>query len=209
MSKDGTKRGVKLAPRPTNSELLRQMDEEMKALKVALSLNQAMIRRLFENMQTLSQDLGKAYGIINDLQYKVLAMQEVGAFSVDALTAKSDELRLRDFTEASDAEDAEGNFTVGDVVENDSTVIITSTPVNKDATGIFRSRIKLATCGVPALVEGLIGKPVGTKVSCKLNDVEHEVELLGIRNPPPVAIEETTPEEAANIIPLKPNAMVH
>jgi hypothetical protein len=71
-------------------------------------------------------------------------------------------------------------------VEKTSTVILTSTTAGEDA-GIFRSRIELASCGVPALIEGLEGKSVGTKVKCKLNDVEHTVELLGVRNPPPPA----------------------
>ena len=127
--------------------------------------------------------MGKAFKIINELQYKILAMQGAGNFDAAALTAKADELRLNDFIEASDTEDKTGNFTIGDVVQDDSTVIITSTAGTSE--GIFRSRIKLAECGVPALIRDLSGKSIGTKVTCQLNGEDHVVELLGVRNPPP------------------------
>jgi hypothetical protein len=148
-----------------------------------------------QNLQNMGQDLGKAFKIINELQYKVLAMQSVGNFDAAAMAAKADELRLNDFIEASDAEDKTGNFTVGDVVQDDSTVIITSTAGANE--GI---RVKLAECGVPALIRDLAGKPIGTKVTCQLNGEEHVVELLGIRNPPPAVevVPEVTPDTTVN-----------
>ena len=148
---------------------------------------------MMQNMQSVSQDLGKAFATINELQYKILAMQTVGNFDMKAMQVKAEELRLNDFIEASDAEDKQGNFTIGDKVQDDSTVIITSTTT--DDTGIFRSRIKLAECGVPALIQGLSGQAVGAKVTCKLNGMDHTVELLGIRNPPPATIVEAPTAE--------------
>ena len=179
-------RGKKQEPKLTNSQRIREIDVELKNAQVGARLNQMMIQQMLQNFQTLSADLGKAYGIVSELQYKVLAMQSVGSFDMTALAKKADELRLNDFVEASDAADKSGNFTIGEKVENDSTVILTSTTPGEDA-GIFRSRLKLADCGVPALIEGLAGKAVGTKLTCRLNDKEHTVELLGIRNPPPPA----------------------
>jgi hypothetical protein len=38
------------------------------------------------------------------------------------------------------------------------------------------------------LTKGLAGQTVGAKVECKLNDVNHIVELLAIRNPPPAEV---------------------
>lgn len=190
----GQKRGVKLEPQLSKAESIQKMDVELKNLQMAGQVTQMMVKNLMTNLQNMSKDLGKAFNIINELQYKILAMQGVGNFDMAALNAKADELRLNDFIEASDAEDVSGGFTVGDKVEDSSVVILTSTTQAAEG-GLFRSRIKLAECGVPALIEGLKGQPVGTKVKCVLNGTEHEVELLGIRNPPsPVQVVEVVPE---------------
>jgi len=202
----GMKRGVKLEAQPNNSQRIRELDVELKNLQMAGRISQMMVQQLMTNLQNATKDLGKAYGIINELQYKILAMQKAGvvqgtgAFDMTALNAVAEELRLKDFIEASDREDVEGNFTVGDKVQEDSTVILTSSAPN-DA-GLFRSRIKLAECSVPVLIQSLQGQSLGTKVKCMLNDVEHEIELLGVRNPPPSApVVEEVP--AAEQIPVE------
>jgi hypothetical protein len=187
---NGMKRGVKLDPQPTNSQRIRELDTKLENMQMASRMTQMMVQQLMSNLDNMSKDLGKAFGVINELQYKILAMQTVANLDVDALNSVAGDLRLKDFNEASDAEDAQGNFVVADTVGQDSTVIITST--TQDGAGLFRSRIKLSESGVPALVEGLLGQKVGAKVTCQLNNVEHVVELLGIRNPPaPVVVEQT------------------
>ena len=191
----GMKRGVKLEPKLTKAEQIEALAKELENSQMAGRVTQAMVRQLLEQVQNLSRDLGRAFGSLNETQYKVLAMQSVGAFDMTALAKKGEELRLNDFIEASDAEDKAGNFTIGQTVQPDSTVIITST-AGTDA-GIFRSRIRLAECGVPALIQGLLGQPVGTKVPCQLNGVDHVVELLAIRNPPPAVVVPPTGEVVA------------
>ncbi len=200
----GMMRGVKQEPKLNKTEMLQSLDKELKNLQMAGRLTQMMVQQLMQNNQNLSKDLGKAFGVINELQYKILAMQNIGNFDMSAMAAKAEELRLNDFIEASDAEDKAGNFTIGDVVQDDSTVIITSTTAGDNA-GIFRSRIKLAECGVPALIRDLAGKPIGTKVACQLNGEDHVVELLAIRNPPPAAPVEPEPVPTN----IAPNTLEH
>lgn len=187
----GMLRGVKQDPKPTKTEQLQTLDTKFSNLEMAGRVTQMMVQQMMQNVQNISQDLGKAFATINELQYKILAMQSVGNFDMKAMQAKAEELRLNDFIEASDAEDKQGNFTISDKVQDDSTVIITSS--TPDDTGIFRSRIKLAECGVPALIQGLAGQTIGAKVTCKLNGTDHTVELLGVRNPPPAVVVEETP----------------
>jgi hypothetical protein len=177
-------RGVKMEPKPTKAKQIETLDKELQNLQMAGRVTQMMLQQVMQNMQNLGKDLGKSLGIINELQYKILAMQSVGNFDESLIAKRAEELRLNDFNEASNAEDVAGNFTVGDVVQEDSTVIVTSTTVD-NSESIFRSRIKLADCGVPILIQGLTGQPVGTKVACKLNNVDHVIELLAIRNPLP------------------------
>lgn len=202
----GMQRGVKLEPKLNKTEMILAMDKELKNLQMAGRVTQMMVQQMLQQVQTLGKDLGKAFGTINEMQYKILAMQAVGNFDMAALQTKAEELRLNDFIEASDAEDAAGNFTVGDKVQDDSTVVITSTTSGDDA-GIFRSRLKLSECGVPALVKGLTGASVGTKVECQLNGTDHVVELLAIRNPPPAVVVEETPVAPENL--PDPGEVVH
>jgi hypothetical protein len=161
------------------------METELKNLAMSMRISQMMTQQVMQNLQHVAQDLGKAFGLINEMQYKVLAMQKVGTFDVSEMDKLANEMRLNDFIEASDKEDKEQGFTIGTVVDENSTVILTSTTNGQADLGIFRSRIKLSECGVPDLVKALTGQPVGTKATVKLNGVDHEVELLGIRQPAP------------------------
>ena len=194
----GMKRGVKQEPQLNKAERITALEKQLENLQMAGRISQMLVQQLMNNLQNMSKDLGKAFGTINELQYKIIAMQKCGAerggvFDTATLQSYVEELRLNDFIDASDVADKEGNFSVGAIVQEDSTVIITSTTDGTDS-GIFRSRIKLAECGVPALIQGLTGQTVGTKVQCKLNDVEHTVELLAIRNPPPaIPVEAESP----------------
>ena len=175
--------GFRQQPTTSRKDKLRQLEVELKNMQMAARISQMMTQQLMQNNQNISQDLGRALGLINELQYKILAIQRASGLDVAALAAAADELRLKDFNEASDKEDADLGLLPIDTVEEDSTVILTSTTASAD-TGIFRSKIKLADSGVPELVKSLTGQKVGTKVKVQLNGLEHEVELLGVRRPP-------------------------
>jgi hypothetical protein len=146
------------------------------------SPTQMMVQQLVQNGKSMSEDVGRLFQQTAELQYKFLALQEVLGVDMTKVKEVTERLRLKDFNEASDKEDLEKGFTVTDVVADDSTVILTSTTADEDA-GIFRSRVRLAETGSPALIQGLTGKGVGTKVEVELNGVKHTVELLGIRKP--------------------------
>lgn len=175
-------KGFKQQPEPSRKERLRGLETELKNTQMALRISQMMTQKMLENQQSVQQDMGNALRLINELQYKFLAVQKVAQLDVHQLTLATDELRLKDFNEASDKEDAREGFTASDVVEEDSTVILTTTTENLE-NSIFRSRIKLADCGVPDLIKALMDQKVGIKVDVQLNGVMHTVELLAIRKP--------------------------
>lgn len=172
---------------PSTKDTIRQLSVEVQNLNMAGRVSQTLIQQLLQNNRAMSEDLGRAMGLINELQYKILAVQKTANLDVDEMTKIADDLRLKDFNEASDGEDLKENFTVTDTVEEDSTVILTSVVEGTDK-GIFRSRIKLADCGVPELIKELLGKQVGTKVTVSLNNVSHIIELLAVRKPQPEVI---------------------
>lgn len=168
------------APR---KERLKTLETKLANVEMASRISQLMTQQLMNNMKNMQEDLGRALGILNEMQYKLLAVQRLTGLDLTAMNAIANEQRLADFNEASDREDAANGFTVGTTVEANSTVILTSTTQETDR-GIFRSRIELSGCGVPELISAFMGKTVGTKATVKLNGLDHEVELLGIRNPP-------------------------
>lgn len=175
--------GFRAQAQGSKKDKLRSLEAEIKNMQMSLRISQMMTQQLLQNGQNMSQDLGRALGLINELQYKILAVQKTANLDNAELARIADELRLKDFNEASDKEDAEEGFTVGTTVDKDSTVILTSTTDELDK-GIFRSRIKLAECGVKDLIDAFMGREVGAKAIVKLNGVDHTVELLAVRQPP-------------------------
>lgn len=175
--------GFRQQAQPTTKDKFRSFEAELKNLQMATRMTQMMLQQLLQSSKNMGEDLSKLFQIVNELQYKSIAIQRAANLDNDQLAATANELRLKDFQEASDKQDQAEGFEAIDAVEEDSTVILTSTTKTTPDAGIFRSRIKLSDSGVPDLINGLTGKPVGTKVSVKLNNTEHEVELLGIRRP--------------------------
>lgn len=190
-------KGFRQESQGSRKERLKGLEVELKNSAMASRISQMMIQQLMKNMQNMSQDLGRALGLINELQYKILAIQEVAKLDTEAMNSIANQKRLKDFEEASDKEDLEQGFTIGSVVDTDSTVILTSTTEDPDK-GIFRSRIKLSEAGVPDLIKAFEGREVGAKAIVSLNGVDHTVELLGIRQPRKMPSTEQSNQEFAS-----------
>jgi hypothetical protein len=178
-------KGFRSQPQSSRKEKMREVDVELKNLSMSVRISQMMTQQIMQNLKPMHEDLARVTGLIQELQYKVLAAQKVSGLDVEQLNAVANEMRLSDFNDASDKEDQTAGFTVGDVVNEQSTVVLTSTTEAKDR-GIFRSRLKLAECGVPDLIKAFMGREVGAKAVLQLNEIEHVVELLAIRQPPAV-----------------------
>jgi hypothetical protein len=176
-------KGFRQQPQDTRKEKIRGLETELKNMQMAARISQMMTQQMMQNQQRMQQDLGSAMGLINELQYKILGVQRLTGLDNAQLAVIADELRLKDFNEASDKENAEQNFTVGTAVDTESTVILTSKTQEVDK-GIFRSKIKLSECGVPDLIKAFEGREAGAKALVQLNGVEHEVELLAVYQPP-------------------------
>lgn len=176
--------GFRIQPQASKKDKIRELETYVSNLTAASRITQAMIQQLLQNNKNMGEDLNKALGMLNELQYKVLAMQKLTSVPLDKISEEVESLKLKDFNEASDKEDAQKGYSVVSVVEEDSVVILTSTTSTTPDRGIFRSKIALSESGVPDLISGLLGKSAGAKLSVKLNGEEHLVELLGIRKPP-------------------------
>jgi hypothetical protein len=171
------------APQGAKKEALRQLQVESQNNTMAMRMSQMMIKRLIDDNQAMGKDLAMALAQLSELQYKFSAVQQVLNLDATQLANIANDLRLKAFNEASDKADVSENLVSADVVSEESTVTIASETDDGPDTGIFRSRIKIAEAGVPALLKGFLGQPVGTKVDVELNGKVHHVELLAVRNP--------------------------
>lgn len=179
------KKGFRVPPQPSKKEAFNELKTELANLQMAGRISQMMTQQLMQSVKAMSDDLGSALNQLYELQYKYNAVQKLLKLDQQELNNIANEQRLVDFNDASAKQDVKENLINADVVEKDSTVTITSIAKDEKGndSGIFRSRLKLSESGVADLISGLEGKRVGDKVSVKLNGLDHEVELLSIRNP--------------------------
>jgi hypothetical protein len=178
-------KGFRVPPQPSKKDALKGLQTELANLQMAGRISQMMTQQLMQSVKSMSEDLGAALNQLYELQYKYNAVTKLLKLDAAELNKFANEQRLVDFNDASVKQDTKENLVAGETVEADSTVTITSTATDEGGNdrGIFRSRIKLSESGVPDLITGLAGKKVGDRVSVKLSGVDHEIELLSIRNP--------------------------
>jgi sporulation protein YlmC with PRC-barrel domain len=175
----------------SKGERFEALEQQVEQLAQAVRISQMLIQQFMQSNRSMQSDLGRTVGVMNDLQYRLLAYQEVSGVDIEALKAKADELRLKDYNEASDKEDAEQGLIPADTVEsvNDYVVISSTTPGEAQDKGIFRSKFRISESGIAELMTGLIGKKVGETLEVKLADLNHIVEVLAIRkDPAPLAV---------------------
>ena len=171
----------------STKERLKELETTASNSQMALQLSQMMVKHLTNQVSALEKDVTNTMGILNDFQYRTLAMLELGNFSKDEINAKADELREIDFNKASDQEDVAKGYEVDaeGIIKEDSIVTITSnTPDEEEDRGIFRSRQVVAGLP-PELSKELVGKSVGDKVDYTIDNVKHVIEILGVRKAPP------------------------
>lgn len=191
-----TRKGFRTQPLDSKKEQMRTLQTEMSNMQTATRITQMMLQQLLQNNKTMSEDLGRSLNQLYELQYKVMAVQKALNLDPKQLDEIANKQRSMDFDEAAAKEDAKMGMLDGDMVGENSTVVLTSTTEGEDK-GIFRSRVKLSEAGVPALTTALMGKKVGEKAKVMLNDVEHTVEVLSIKEDPAVPMEAAATETTA------------
>lgn len=181
--------GERKAKKPTKKKLQDEYMQAIQGLQTQAQFTQNILQQLLQNGQRLDSDVGNAMNIINDLQYRTLAMLELSGVNKDDLNAKADELKLKDFVTASDKEDTEKGLINDDagVVSNDSIVIVSSTtPDEEEDRGIFRYKFVMGQSGQPTLEASLFDMKVGSTVEADFAGIKHVVTVRGIRKAPVV-----------------------
>jgi uncharacterized coiled-coil protein SlyX len=177
-------KGIKLAKQDSVKNRIKELEVALQNTQMALQVSQMMIKHLTDQFKATQNDVANTMGMLNDFQYRTLAMLEVGNFSKDAIDAQAEVLKLKDFNDASIKEDIEKGYLDDEagVVAEDSVIVITSrTPGLEEDQGIFRSKFPMAECLTPALRNKILGLKLNDKVSVELGGTTHEVSILSIK----------------------------
>ena len=192
-------KGFRIPQQLYKNESVQLLNKELQNMKMASRVTQMMIQQLMQNFKNLSDDFGNVATQMYELQYNFSAVKKHLNLDENTLTQIANVQRLKDFDEAAEKEDKKENLEPALLVGDESTVSIRSTAFDANGVdkGIFRSRIKLSESGVPALIAALKNRVAGDKVTVQLNGLDHEVELLSIRDPKKTT-EEASPSEATH-----------
>ena len=159
-----------------------ELEKRVANLEMANRVSQMLLQQIGGSVSPMARDVGELAGRQRELQYRVLAVQELLALNADDIVKRSEALQVKDFEETSAKEDAEKGYTVADVVTEDSVVILTS-KVDGEG-GILRSKLVLKEIGFPQLRADLTGKKVGDVVEADINGTKHQITVLGVRTVP-------------------------
>lgn len=177
-------KGIKLNKQDSVKNKIRELEVALQNTQMALQVSQMMIKHLTDQFKATQDDLSSTMGMLNDFQYRTLAMLDVGNFDKEAIELKAEALKLIDFNKASDKEDQLKGYTDdsnGVVNENSVIVVTSSTPDLAEDQGIFRSKFPMSECLTPNLRQKLIGLKVNETVSVELNGALHNLTVLSIK----------------------------
>lgn len=188
-------KGTRQSKAPSTKDRIRELETALQNSQMAMQMSQMMIKHLTDQFQTFQTDLGSTMGMMNDFQYRNLALIELTDINLNELDAKAEEFKLVDFNKASDKEDLEKGYLNDDsgVINEESIVVLSSnTPDLEEDQGIFRSKFPMSECLTPDLREALLGAKVGDFVETSISGITHKINILGLRK---VETVESTEEE--------------
>jgi hypothetical protein len=159
-----------------------ETESNVKQLQMATRVSQMLVQQMGQSIQSMSKDMNELTARQRDLQYKVLAIQELTGVNADTVTERAEALQVKDFEEASAKEDAAAGATDAETVTEDSVVVLTSKVA--EGGGILRTRLNVAEIGFPQLKQDLLGKKVGDTFTADVNGTTHSITLLGIKTLP-------------------------
>lgn len=177
------KNGFKQNKGPTTKEKIQTLEVELKNLSQAFQIQQMMMKHVSNQLQGIDADIKNSFGMLNDFQYRTLAMIELANYSADELESKAEEIKLKHFNQASDEEDQKKNYVLDNdsEVNEDSIVTITSTCKENSESSIFRSKFPMSECLTPNIREKLLGLKRGEEVEVDIYGNTHVIQLLSIR----------------------------
>ena len=170
----------------TRGQRFEMLEKKVENVEMSTRISQMMIQQMGQALDGIKGDITSLAPQFQNIQYTLLAMQELLDLDKDKMDEISNRLRLKDWNEANDKTDKDGNFIIKDKIDTDQDVIImqSTTPDEDEDQGFFRSRMLVADMG-PDLSGQVVGKSVGDTFEHTIRDVKHVIEIIGVREAPP------------------------
>ena len=177
-------KGAKLNKQTSSKDKVKELEVALQNTQMALQVSQMMIKHITDQFKAVQNDVTNTMGMLNDFQYRTLAMLEVGKFDREEVEQKAEALKLVDFEKASSKEDNQKGYVNDDegVVNENSVITVTShTPDLAEDQGIFRSKFPMSECLTPSLREKLLGLKLNETVEVEIGGVKHTLTVLSIK----------------------------
>lgn len=176
-------KGQRLQPQKSSKDKMRELDVAVQNAEMATRISQMMLKQVLEQFQGLRRDVDNSMGILNDFQYRTLAMLELSGQDKKEIDKIAEKYKLADYTKASDQEDAIKGYQNDDAgtINEGSIVIITSVTNGDEDKGIFRSKFNMKECQTETLRNKLLGSKVGSVIEEEINGEKHTITILGLR----------------------------
>lgn len=178
----------------------KELDVAVKNCEMATRLSQMLIKQLLDQLQNNRLDLDNTMGMLNDFQYRTLAMLELSGIDKTLIDKRSDELKLKDYVSASTREDAAKGYEddSAGVVNEDSVVTITSSTNGDEDRGIFRSKFPMSECLTPSIKDKIMGLKVGDSFEEKIKNDLHKITIVDLKKKTEVKGDINGEENASN-----------
>lgn len=179
-------KGMKLNKQASSKDRIKELEVALQNTQMALQVSQMMIKHMTDQFKAVQNDLTNTMGMLNDFQYRTLAMLEVGNFNRDDIEQKAEALKLVDFDKASAKEDEQKGYVHdedGVVTENSVITITSHTPDLAEDQGIFRSKFPMSECLTPALRGKILGAKLNETVDVEIGGIKHNLTILSIKKP--------------------------
>jgi hypothetical protein len=172
--------------KPNQLERIAALEKNAETVSMGVRVSQMLVQQMMGKVQELNEKLHVSTAMINDLQYRLLAVQKVSGLDLNSLQKEADRLKLEEWTKASDEDSASrGLLPAAEVASQNSVVVFTSTtPESQEDKGIFRSKVKVLEIGSTEAAAAFYGKKPGDKFDIVLADTKHVVELLQVLEEP-------------------------
>lgn len=191
-------KGMKLNKQASSKDRIKELEVALQNTQMALQVSQMMIKHITDQFKAVQNDVTNTMGMLNDFQYRTLAMLEVGNFNREDIEQKAEALKLVDFDNASAKEDTQKGYVqdeAGVVGENSVITITSHTPDLAEDQGIFRSKFPMSECLSPSLREKILGLRLNDTVEVDIGGIKHNITILSIKKTQ-IAEEKLTEKES-------------
>jgi hypothetical protein len=179
------------------------LEKTLENFAMVQQVTNAVIKRLLSDSERYDKELTTSLNMLNEIQYRTLAMIDVAGLSNDKLNESAEALRVKDFEDMSKKDDEDNSLIDSDVVTDESVVTITSTAVDASKS-IFRSKFFVEGIKGNELHEKVMGAKLGDEIKVNIDGVEHTVKILAVKKPAPQVAVVTDESAVATPAEAKP-----